>query len=113
MTTKKPELTVNLQTTLQKFGGFVKILAFIAGMGGVGAGSTYLSDKYINDTEINRDRTRDSLITVLQNKADNHESRINSIEATNVEIKSDLTIIRSDLKTILYQVGKLDGRTSK
>ena len=108
MTKKEPELQI--KTSLAKFAGFFKALALIVVLLGGTAGSSYLTNQYNAEDELAKDRTRDSLITVLKNDIKEHEVRIAGIEATNVDIKSDLTVIRTDIKQLLYMAGKQEGR---
>ena len=118
--TKKdqPELTVNLKTTLQKFGGFLKVLAFVLGALGVGIGGPVVS-RTIFPTEYEADmRTRDSIIGVLQEEVASHDKsidklgyRVDVIDQNNVEIKTKLTGIETDIKTLLYMAGESKGRS--
>ena len=104
MTRKEPELQI--KTTLSKFAGFLKALALIVILLGGTTGATYLTNNNIDADIAAENRARDSLIVVLRNDIDKHELRLQSVENTNVEVKSSLVIIQSDIKKLLYLAGK-------
>lgn len=114
---QEPELKVSLKTTLAKFGGFLKIFAFVFGALGLGAGGNALS-RTAFPTEYEEDmRARDSIIVVLQNEVATHDKsidklsyRVDVIDQNNVEIKTKLTGIETDIKTLLYMAGESKGR---
>lgn len=101
---KEPELQI--KTTLAKFAGFLKALALIGILIGGTTGATYFTNDKIDEDIVAENKARDSLIIELRNDIDKHELRIQSVENTNVEVKSSLVIIQSDIKKLLYLAGK-------
>lgn len=100
--TKKdsPELTVNLKTTLQKFGGFLKVLAFVLGALGVGIGGPAVS-RTIFPTEYEEDlRVRDSIINVLQEEVATHDKSIDKLNYRMDTNDENLLAIRASLTRI-------------
>ena len=104
MTRKEPELQI--KTTLAKFAGFLKALALIAILIGGTSGATYLTNDKIDTDIMAENRTRDSIINVLQNDIEKHNMRITNVENTNIEVKASLVDIQRDIKTLLYMSGK-------
>ncbi len=107
----KPELQINtsLNTTLKKFGGFLKILALIGVIGGATVGTNYLTTSAADINDVVDNRRRDSLINVIQNDVKQHDLRLNVVENTNIEVKASLVDIQKDIKTLLYISGKNEG----
>ena len=101
---KEPELQIN--TSLSKFAGFLRALALIVILLGGTTGATYLTNDKIDEDIVAENKARDSLIIELRNDIDKHELRLQSVENTNVEVKSSLVIIQSDIKKLLYLAGK-------
>ena len=105
MTTRKePELQI--KTTLSKFAGFLKALALIFSMIAGTSVATYLTNDNIDADIMAENRTRDSIINVLQNDIEKHNMRITNVENTNIEVKASLVDIQRDIKTLLYMSGK-------
>ena len=104
MTRKEPELQI--KTTLAKFAGFLKALAFIGILIGGTTGATYITNDKIDSDIVAENRTRDSIINVLQKDIEKHELRIGNVENTNIEVKASLVEIQRDIKTLLYISGK-------
>ena len=102
--TRKPELQIN--TTLAKFSKFLRALAFIGILIGGTAGTSYITHDKIDSNLMAENRTRDSIINVLQNDIEKHNMRITNVENTNVEVKASLVDIQRDIKTLLYMSGK-------
>ena len=107
MTRKEQELQI--KTTLAKFAGFLKALALIGILIGGTTGATYITNDKIDSDIMAENRTRDSIINVLQSNIEKHELRIDNVEKTNVEVKTSLIDIQKDIKTLLYISGKNDG----
>lgn len=103
MTRKEPELQI--RTTLTKFAGFLKALALVGALVGAPVASTYYSTS-LTDEEAEADTHRDSLIAALQQEMRVHDVRISNVENTNVEVKSTLTDIQTDIKKLLYMAGR-------
>ena len=101
---KEPELQI--KTTLAKFAGFLKALALIGILIGGTTGATYLTNDKIDADIMAENRTRDSIINVIQNDIEKHNMRITNVENTNVEVKASLVDIQRDIKTLLYMSGK-------
>lgn len=114
---KEPELKVSLKTTLQKFGGFLKVIAFILGALGLGAGGNAIS-RTAFPTDYEKDMmARDSIIGLLQDEVSTHDKsidklsyRVDVIDQNNVEIKAKLVSIETDIKTLLFYAGESKGR---
>lgn len=114
---EQPELTVNLRTTLKRFSGFLKVMAIILTTLGVGIGGPVVCDK-IFPPEYDKDlRARDSLINLLQEEVATHDKyidklnyRVDVIDQNNLEVKTKLISIETDIKTLLYYAGESKGR---
>ena len=105
----KKRTRVTNKTTLSKFAGFLKALALIGILIGGTTGATYITNDKIDSDIMAENRTRDSIINVLQSNIEKHELRIDNVEKTNVEVKTSLIDIQKDIKTLLYISGKNDG----
>lgn len=102
MTTKKdqPELTVNLKTTLQKFGGFFRVVLLSCTLVAGGVGGKYGYDKLSESSnqyesacsiEIERRMAEyNSRLTKVETRMDNTDLNIIEIKASLIRIETYL-----------------------